>query len=41
MTFDLKHDAIVLPKPISGFISNGYTTQALVTNRRVTWRVKL
>ncbi|MES1261408.1 MAG: TonB-dependent receptor, partial [Acidobacteriota bacterium] len=32
MTFDLKNDAIVLPKPISEFISNGYTTQALVTN---------
>jgi hypothetical protein len=31
-TFDLKNDAIVLPKPISEFISNGYTTQALVTN---------
>ena len=32
MTFDLKNDAIVLPKPISEFISNGFTTQALVTN---------
>jgi hypothetical protein len=32
MTFDMKNDAIVLPKPISEFISNGYTTQALVTN---------
>jgi hypothetical protein len=32
MTFDLKNDAIVLPKPISTFIGNGYTTQALVTN---------
>jgi hypothetical protein len=32
MTFDLKNDAIVLPKPIGDFIANGYTTQALVTN---------
>ncbi len=32
MTFDLANDAIVLPKPITDFISNGYTTQALVTN---------
>ena len=32
MTFDLKNDAIVLPKPITDFISNGFTTQALVTN---------
>jgi hypothetical protein len=32
MTFDIKNDAIVLPKPISDFIANGYTTQALVTN---------
>lgn len=32
MTFDLNNDAIVLPKPISSFIANGYTTQAIVTN---------
>ncbi len=32
MTFDFKNDAIVLGKPISDFIANGYTTQALVTN---------
>ena len=32
MTFDMKNDAIVLPKPIDAFIANGYTTQALVTN---------
>jgi hypothetical protein len=31
-TFDLKNDAIVLPKPITDFIANGYTTQALITN---------
>jgi len=29
MTFDMKNDAIVLPKPITEFIANGYTTQAL------------
>lgn len=32
MTFDLKNDAIVLPKPIDAFIANGFTTQAIVTN---------
>lgn len=32
MTFDLKNNAIVLPKPASEFISNSYTTQALLTN---------
>ena len=32
VTFDLKNDALVLPKPIGDFINNGYTTQALVTN---------
>ena len=32
VTFDLKNDALVLPKPISDFIANGYTTQAIVTN---------
>lgn len=32
VTFSVKNDAIVLPKPISEFIANGYTTQALVTN---------
>jgi hypothetical protein len=31
-TFDLKNDAIVLPNPISTYIANGYTTQALITN---------
>lgn len=32
MTFDLKNDAIVLPKPLDAFIANGFTTQAIVTN---------
>jgi len=32
MTFDMKNDAIVLPKPIDAFIANGFTTQAIVTN---------
>ena len=32
MTFDLKNDAIVLPKPVNDFIGNGFTTQAIVTN---------
>jgi len=32
MTFDMKNDAIVLPKPITEFIASGYTTQALVNN---------
>ena len=30
--FDLSNDAIVLEDPISYYISNGYTTQAIVTN---------
>jgi hypothetical protein len=32
MTFDLAHDAIVLPRDVSFYIQNGLTTQALVTN---------
>ncbi len=32
VTFDLKNDAIVLPQPLSYYIQNGYTTQAIVTN---------
>ncbi len=32
VTFDLKNDALVLPKPISAFIANGFTTQAIVSN---------
>ena len=32
MTFDLKNNAIVLPKPISEFLANGFTTQAIITN---------
>jgi len=31
-TFDIKNDALVLPNPISTYIANGFTTQALVTN---------
>ena len=31
-TFDLKNDAIVLPKPQADFIANGFTTQAILTN---------
>jgi Carboxypeptidase regulatory-like domain len=31
-TFSLKDDALVLPNPISSYIANGFTTQALVTN---------
>jgi hypothetical protein len=30
--FDLKHDAMVLAAPISTLISEGYTTQAIITN---------
>jgi hypothetical protein len=32
VTFSLKDDALVLPNPISSYIANGFTTQALVTN---------
>ena len=31
-TFDLKNDAIALPKPISYYLNSGMTTQAIVTN---------
>lgn len=31
-TFDLKNNAIALPKPIDYYIQNGLTTQAIVTN---------
>jgi len=32
VTFDLKNDAIVLKQPISYYINNGFTTQAIITN---------
>jgi hypothetical protein len=32
VTFDLKDDALVLPNPLSSYIQNGFTTQAIVTN---------
>jgi hypothetical protein len=32
VTFDLKNDALVLAQPLSYYIQNGLTTQALVTN---------
>ncbi len=32
VTFDLKNDALVLPNPISTYIQNGFTTQAIITN---------
>jgi hypothetical protein len=32
VTFDLKNDAVVLPKPTSYYVNNGYTTQAIITN---------
>lgn len=32
VTFDLKNDALVLPQPLSYYINNGLTTQAIVTN---------
>ena len=32
VTFDLKNDAIVLPKDRSAYIQNGFTTQAILTN---------
>jgi hypothetical protein len=31
-TFDLKNDAIMLPKPLSYYLASGMTTQAIVTN---------
>jgi hypothetical protein len=31
-SFDLKHDALVLPNPIQFYIDKGFTTQAIVTN---------
>ena len=32
VTFDLAHDAIVLPSPLSYYVQNGSTTQAILTN---------
>jgi hypothetical protein len=32
VTFDLKHDALVLDNPLSSYIQTGFTTQAIVTN---------
>jgi hypothetical protein len=32
VTFDLKDDALVLPNPLSSYIQNGFTTQAILTN---------
>jgi len=32
VTFDLKNDALVLDNPLSNYIQNGFTTQAIVTN---------
>ena len=32
VTFDMKNNALALPKPISDYIANGFTTQAIVTN---------
>jgi len=32
VTFDINHDALVLPNPIQSYINNGFTTQAIVTN---------
>lgn len=32
VTFDLAHDAIVLPSPLSYYVQNGMTTQAILTN---------
>jgi hypothetical protein len=32
VSFDLKNDALVLPNPLSYYIQNGFTTQAIVTN---------
>ena len=32
VTFDLKNDALVLDNPLSTYIQNGFTTQAIITN---------
>jgi hypothetical protein len=32
VTFDLKDDALVLPNPLSSYIQDGFTTQAILTN---------
>ncbi|MDE3168365.1 MAG: TonB-dependent receptor, partial [Acidobacteriota bacterium] len=32
VTFDMKNDALMLPQPLSYYIQNGLTTQAIVTN---------
>ncbi len=32
VTFDLPHDALVLPAPLSYYVQNGFTTQAIVNN---------
>jgi hypothetical protein len=32
VTFDMKNDALVLAQPLSYYIGNGFTTQAIVTN---------
>jgi hypothetical protein len=32
VTFDLQHNGIVLPQPVSYYIDNGLTTQAIVSN---------
>jgi hypothetical protein len=31
-TFDLAHNALVLPSPLSYYVQNGFTTQAILTN---------
>jgi hypothetical protein len=32
VTFDINHDALVLAQPLTYYIQNGFTTQAIVTN---------
>jgi hypothetical protein len=32
LSFDLAHNALVLPNPVSFYIDKGYTTQAIITN---------
>jgi Carboxypeptidase regulatory-like domain len=32
VTFDLKNDALVLDNPLSTYVQNGFTTQAIITN---------
>ncbi|MGH9345447.1 MAG: hypothetical protein ACRD19_16995, partial [Terriglobia bacterium] len=32
VTFDLAHNALVLPAPLSYYVQNGFTTQAIITN---------